>query len=218
MVRLQYSSSTPHLQSNLIYTHTHARARAHSHTRHTQARTYSPASALLSLQTLMAGDPPLGSSLSPSLDGGHVATFSFLSDISLYGAGAQRQRVLYEYIAIFTDLRSLIQDLESHPRIALRFQPLGVAREHTRAPDIAQSKVKHDHPLQSDASARMRRCAQSERFDVMTHTRDGHAGFCHALFEEGGVVHSLGAREDLFAAHEEVVRVRVALWGKRQSG
>jgi len=57
----------------------------------------------------------------------------------------------------------------------------------------------------------MRRAAPAEGVDVGLHCVGLDALLAHLGLEEGRVVDTLGAREDLLAAHEEVVRVRVVL-------
>ena len=53
----------------------------------------------------------------------------------------------------------------------------------------------------------VRRAAELEGVEVVLHVGRVDSRFLNALLEQDRVVHSLSAREDLFAAHEKVVRV-----------
>ena len=53
----------------------------------------------------------------------------------------------------------------------------------------------------------VRRAAELEGIEVVLHVGRVDSRLLDALLEQDRVVHSLSAREDLFAAHEKVVRV-----------
>jgi hypothetical protein len=53
----------------------------------------------------------------------------------------------------------------------------------------------------------MRRSTQSERINVPLHTLGGDPDRLHPLDQKVGIVNTLSTGQDLFTAHEEIVRV-----------
>lgn len=56
------------------------------------------------------------------------------------------------------------------------------------------------------------------KHQLTLHVGGIHAVLAHSLCEEGRVMYTLRTTEDLLAAHEEVIRVRVAVVGRIRHG
>ena len=81
--------------------------------------------------------------------------------------------------------------------VSSRCNALGVAREHARLPDVAQSKVQHHHALHAHSAAAVRRRAELERVQIRPDGVGRDAVQLRALFEVFGGVDALRARYDL---------------------
>lgn len=95
--------------------------------------------------------------------------------------------------------------------VRLRSQSSRISREQRSSSNVLQVQEEHDNSLQTDSSTSMRGSAVLESIDVVLQAKRLGVNLMssHSLLEEGGVVDSLGARENLLSSHEEIVRVGV---------
>mmetsp|Transcript_8208 Transcript_8208/g.23372 ORF Transcript_8208/g.23372 Transcript_8208/m.23372 type:complete len:312 (-) Transcript_8208:98-1033(-) len=95
------------------------------------------------------------------------------------------------------------------PRFPLGREPVGRAREERGLAHVGEAEEEHDDALEADAAAAVRQRAVAEGVDVALDAVHGDLVGVGALHQELRLVDALRAGEDLLAADEEVVAVRV---------
>mmetsp|Transcript_4880 Transcript_4880/g.7168 ORF Transcript_4880/g.7168 Transcript_4880/m.7168 type:complete len:351 (-) Transcript_4880:751-1803(-) len=91
-----------------------------------------------------------------------------------------------------------------------RSETLRVTGEDGCLAHVFKPQKQHDDALQSDAAACVGRCAVAERVDVRLDLVGSHSLHDALLLEQLRVMHTLSARHDFLAAHENIIRVGIA--------
>jgi len=92
-------------------------------------------------------------------------------------------------------------------RCLSRREALGVAGEEGGLADVVQAQVQHDHTLEANAAASVRRRSVPEAVNVALDVLNVNFMLFCTLNQEGWVVDTLGTRQDFFSSHEHVIGV-----------
>ena len=86
---------------------------------------------------------------------------------------------------------------------------LRVSWEQRAFSNVADAAEQFDHSFQANTTSTVGRCSILECINVILNSVEWYFVGCSSLSEEFGVMNSLRSRCDLFATHEEIVRIGV---------